>query len=171
METINLGAADGLENVDWPPIVEQLEVPDREGAPRHTTWLATLNEDGSPHVTSVGAMWVDGSFWFQTGRATRKARNVARDARCSIATSLRDADVVVEGAAELVTDRESLTKLAAAWAGQGWPAEVDESGTGITAPFNAPSQGPPPWNVYRLVAHSATVVSNIEPGGSSRFRF
>lgn len=171
METINLGAADGLENVDWAPIVAQLEVPDREGAPRHTTWLTTMNADGSPHVTSVGAMWVDGSFWFQTGPGTRKARNVARDARCSMATALRDADVVVEGSAERVTDRASLEKLAAAWAGQGWPAEVHESGTGITAPFNAPSQGPAPWNVYRLEPRSATVVSNVEPGGSSRFVF
>lgn len=33
-----------------------------------------------------------------------------------------------------------------------------KSGSGISAPFNALSQGPPPWNVYRIEAHSATVV-------------
>jgi len=50
-----------------------------------------INEDGSPHVTGVGALWVDGTFWFETGKDTRKARNVARDPRCSIAVSIRDA--------------------------------------------------------------------------------
>ena len=71
METINIGAGDGLENVDWAAVLPQLETPDEKGAPRHTTWLTTLNADGSPHVTSVGAVWVDGSFWFQTGQGTR----------------------------------------------------------------------------------------------------
>jgi transposase-like protein len=51
------------------------------------------------------------------------------------------------------------------------PAEPDEQGSGITAPFNAPSQGPPPWNVYRIEPRSATVVSTTEPGGLTRFRF
>jgi len=71
--------------------------PDAHNA--RTTWLSTVNADGSPHVTAVGALWLDGSFWFQTGSGTRKGRNVARDARCSIAVSIRDADVVAEGEA------------------------------------------------------------------------
>ena len=54
-------------------------------------------------------------------------------------------------------------------ADQGWPAEVDETGAGITAPFNAPSQGPPPWNVYRITTHSVTVTLGTEPGGLTRF--
>ena len=51
------------------------------------------------------------------------------------------------------------------------PAEVHESGTGITAPFNAPAQGPPPWDVYRLEPRTATVTLGVEPGGLTRFRF
>ncbi|MEN3361193.1 MAG: hypothetical protein V7637_5175, partial [Mycobacteriales bacterium] len=50
-------------------------------------------------------------------------------------------------------------------------AEPDPSGTGITAPFNAPSQGPPPWNVYRIQPSSAVVMLSAEPGGLTRFRF
>ena len=42
---------------------------------------------------------------------------------------------------------------------------------GHHCPFNAPSQGPPPWNVYRIEPSSATVVSAAEPGGLTRFRF
>ena len=122
-------------------------------------------------MTAVGALWQDGSFWFQTGSRTRKRRNVARDSRCSIAVSILDADVVAEGEAERETDPATLTRLARAWSDQGWPAELDETRTGITAPFNAPSQGPPPWNVYQIKPHSVTVTLGTEPGGLTRFRF
>ena len=174
MEVTNLGAADGLPPVDWAAIVEKLEAgsapaPDAHNA--RTTWLTTVNEDGSPHVTAVGAIWVDGSYWFQTGSGTRKCRNVERDPRCSIAVSILDADVVIEGDARRVTDPDAVARAAKAWADGGWPAEPDPSGTGITAPFNAPSQGPPPWNVYRIEPRSATVALGSEPGGLSRFGF
>src|SRR3954469_11091209 len=168
MEIINLGAADGLPPVEWAAIVEKLQLgsaPPPDALNSRTTWLATVNQDGSPHVTAVGALWVDGAFWFQTGTSTRKGRNVTRDPRCSVAVSIPGADVVIEGDAARVTEPGAVARLAKAWADQGWPAEPDESGSGITAPFNAPSQGPPPWNVYRVEPRSATVVWATEPGG------
>lgn len=174
METVNLGAAEGMPPVDWNAITATIEAGTGPAPDAHnvrTTWLTTINDDGSPHMTAVGAVWVDGTFWFQTGDGTRKSRNVARDPRCSLATSIRDADVVVEGDATRITDPEVVARIAAAWSDGGWPVEPDESGTGITAPFNAPSQGPPPWHVYRIEPRSATVVLGVEPGGLSRFRF
>ncbi len=173
METINLGARDGLPPVDWATVIERLDAkstPRADSPNARTTWLATINDDGSPHVTAVGAIWTGGAFWFQTG-ATRKGRNVARDPRCSLAISIQDADLVVEGEAVRVTEPEAVARVAQAWAADGWPVEPDESGSGITAPFNAPSQGPPPWHVYRIEPRSATVVSAVEPGGLTRFRF
>jgi hypothetical protein len=174
MEIINLGASDGLPPVDWAAILEKLDAgstPAPDALNARTTWLATANEDGSPHVTAVGAVWLDGTFWFQTGAGTRKARNVARDPRCAVALSVRDADVVIEGDAARVTDPAILARIASVWADDGWPAQPDESGSGITAPFNAPSQGPPPWNVYRIDRRAATVVLGTEPGGLTRYRF
>ena len=173
MKIINLGAVDGLPPVDWAAVVDKLAAgdgPAPDAANWRTTWLCTVNPDGSPHLTAVGALWLDGAFWFQTG-ATRKGRNVAGDPRCSLAVSIRDADVVVEGEAVRVTDPDTVARLATAWADNGWPAEPDESGAGITAPFNAPAQGPPPWHVYRIQPRSATVTSAVEPGGLTRFRF
>lgn len=173
MEVINLGAADGLPAVEWSLVVEGLAAgspPDRDAHNARSTWLSTLNEDGSPHVTAVGALWLDGSFWFQSGARTRKARNVARDPRCSIAVSIRGADIVAEGEAARVTDAPTLGRLARSWAAQGWPAEVDATATGITAPYNAPSQGPPPWHVYRIEVRGLTVVLDTAPGGLTRFR-
>lgn len=174
MDTFNLGASDGLPAVDWATVVEKLDTgsPPEPGAHNtRTTWLSTVNKDGSPHVTAVGALWLDGCFWFQSGSGTRKSRNVGRDPRCSIAVSVRDADIVAEGDATRETDSATLTRLAEAWADQGWPARVDQTGSGITAPFNAPSQGPPPWNVYRIKLRSLTVALGTEPGGLTRFRF
>lgn len=174
MESVNLGAADGLPPVDWTLVLDKLEAgsaPEPVAHNARTTWLTTINEDGSPHVTAVGAVWVDGTYWFQTGSVTRKFRNVARDPRCSIARSVPDADIVIEGTAVHVTEPEAVARVAKAWADGGWPVEPDESGTGITAPFNAPSQGPPPWNVYRIDPRSATVALGSEPGGLTRFRF
>jgi pyridoxine/pyridoxamine 5'-phosphate oxidase len=174
METINLGVEDELPTVSWDDVAAALESrqpPPSDAHNARTTWLTTVNSDGRPHVTAVGALWLDGAFWFQTGPRTQKARNVARDPRCSVALSIRDGDVVVEGAAERVTDPAALGRAAKAWADQGWPAEVDESGFGITAPFNAPAQGPPPWNVYRIAPRSVLACWSQEPGGLTRFRF
>jgi hypothetical protein len=153
MKIINLAEAEGLPPLEWAPIADKLAAgsgPAPDGMNARTTWLSTINADGSPHVTPVGAIWVDGAFWFQTGAGTRKARNVARDPRCSLAVSIRDADVVVAGRAVRVTDPAAVARVAKAWADGGWPVEPDASGTGITAPFNAPTQGPPPWGVYRI---------------------
>jgi len=174
MQTINLGVGDDLPPVDWDTITKTLESGEAPAPDAHnsrTTWLTTINEDGSPHVTAVGALWLDGTFWFQTGGGTRKHQNVERDPRCSVAQSIRDADVVFEGTAERVTDPADIARAAKAWADGGWPAEPDASGTGITAPFNAPSQGPPPWDVYRITPRSAVVAMGVEPGGLTRFRF
>src|SRR4051812_16996369 len=115
MKITNLGAADGLPAVDWANIVDKLDAgstpaPDAHNA--RTTWLTTVNEDGSPHVTAVGAIWLDGSYWFQTGSGTRKSRNVERDPRCAIAASILDADVVIEGNAARVTDPGAVTRAA-----------------------------------------------------------
>ncbi|HEX4017973.1 MAG TPA: pyridoxamine 5'-phosphate oxidase family protein [Frankiaceae bacterium] len=174
MQAINLGQADGLPPVEWATAVEKLAsgpAPAPDALNSRSTWLATVNEDGSAHVTPVGALWLDDSYWFQTGSVTRKAGNIARDPRCSIAVSVKDADIVVEGDAVRVTEPGAVARAAKAWADQGWPAEPDETGSGITAPFNAPTQGPPPWDVYRLKTRSVVVVLSMDPGGLTRFQF
>ena len=68
-------------------------------------------------------------------------------------------------------DPDDIARAAKGWADGGWPAEPDPTGTGITAPFNAPSQGPPPWDVYRVAPRSALVCLGVEPGGLTRFQF
>src|SRR5215217_6853274 len=176
MEAINLGAADGLSTLDWTVVDAQLadlSIHDDPHSPnRPTFWLTTLNADGSPHVTSVGALWHSGSYWFQTGERTRKAKNVALDPRCTISVATKGFDVTVSGEARRVADPTVVAEIAALWAQSGWPAQPDDSGTGITAPFTAPTLGPPPWFVYEVKPRTATAVGTTEEmPGSTRWWF
>jgi PPOX class probable F420-dependent enzyme len=175
MDAKNLADLYDLPLVDWGEVTSRLDAgftqaPGTGGPNRHTCWLATLDADGSPHVTGIGAMWDDGSFWFETGQQTRKGRNIARDPRCTLSLATEQFDLVVEGRAERVTDPDVVAHLAQLW-GADWPCTVDESGIELTAPFSAPSAGPPPWAVYRIVARSATALATTGPGGATRFTF
>ena len=162
--------------LDWNRVESRLaegftQAPDTGGPNRHTCWLATINADGSPHVTGIGAIWDDGAFWFETGETTRKGHNLARDPRCTLSLATRDFDVVVEGEATRITDPTTVAKMAKLWADEGWPVEVDHTGIALTAEFSAPSAGSPPWVVYRISARSATALLTVEPGGATRWRF
>lgn len=172
MRAKNLDDSYGAVVQEWDGVAAMLDAgvtqaPDAGGPNRYTTWLTTLNADGSAHVAAVGAVWVDGAYWFQTGDVTRKAKNLERDPRCTISVSLQDLDLVVEGTAEKVTDPAAVARAVAAWNAGGWPCDIDESGIGLTAPFNAPAIGPAPWFVYRLTPRSATSVSTKEGGGAT----
>jgi hypothetical protein len=176
MEATNLADLYHLPLVEWTSVVRRLDdgvpqAPGDGGPDRHTCWLATINPDGSPHVTGIGAMWVDGAFWFETGETTRKGANLARDPRCTLSLATHEFDLVVDGEARKVTDQPTVAAMAARWAAEGWPARVDSSGEALTADFSAPSAGPPPWHVYRLAPHTATAVATVAPGGATRWRF
>jgi hypothetical protein len=176
VEAKNLADLYDLPLVDWGAVTARLdrgltEAPGTGGPDRHTCWLATINPDGSPHVTGIGALWVDDAFWFETGEQTRKARNVARDPRCTLSLSTQEFDLVVEGDARQITDPEIVAKRCERWATDGWPCRVDETGRRLTADFSAPSAGPPPWYVYCITPRAATALSIVEPGGATRWRF
>jgi hypothetical protein len=176
MDATNLADLYKSPLLDWGRITARLDqglsqAPDTGGPNRHTCWLATINPDGSPHVTGIGAVWVDGAFWFETGDATRNGKNLARDPRCTLSVAAHEFDLVVEGTAERVTDPTTVARLAEVWATGGWPCRVDDSGVALTADFSAPSAGPPPWFVYRLSPHRATALLTVEPGGATRWRF
>jgi Pyridoxamine 5'-phosphate oxidase len=176
MTAINLDTQDHTPTLDLAMVTERLDrgfdqAPGGGGPNRHSTWLTTLNADGGPHTTGIGALWADDAFWFETGPRTRKARNLARDPRCSLAVALQEFDLTAEGRAERVTDPEVVAARAAEWVEGGWPCEVDESGTALTAPFTAPSGGPPPWHVYRVEVTSLVALLTVEPGGATRWRF
>jgi hypothetical protein len=137
--------------------------------PEVTFFLGTVGPDGRPHAAGVGAAWLAGDLYFTSGPGTRKSRHLAANPACTMSARLSDIDLVLDGVAERVTDRATLEQVVALYRDGGWPAEVD--GDALTAPFSAPSAGPPPWHLYRLRFHTAVGVATAEPYGATRWRF
>ncbi len=158
--------------IPWSRALKALETaPNKPGDPGgpKTYWLGTTRPDGRPHTAGVGAIWVDGKFYFTSGPGTRKSRNLAKNPNCVISVSLNGMDLVVEGTARIVIDEPTLRRLAERYAAQGWPARP--SNGALTAEFSAPSAGPPPWNLYVMTPSAAFGVASSEPYGAMRWRF
>jgi len=132
-------------------------------------FLGTSRPDGRPSAAGIGALWLDGDLYFTSGPGTRKARNLAANPACTISVRLDGIDLVLEGAATRAVDRPTLERVAGLYREGGWPAEVD--GDAFTAPFSAPSAGPPPWQLYRFTFQTAFGVATAEPYGATRWRF
>jgi hypothetical protein len=166
----------GAPIIPWEKVRERLDrsisqEPGSGGPDRHTTWLATTNPDGSPHVMPLGAMWVDGVFYFTSGATTRKARNLARDPRCVLTVATHDFDLVFEGKGVRVTDLATVRRIAEVYKAGGWEASVDEGAISLTAEYSAPSAGPPPWDVYEVTPETVYALGTAEPYGATRWRF
>lgn len=157
----------GFPALPWSRPRDQLavEVPQRDTA----HFLGTTRPDGRPHTAVVGALWYDGDLYFTSGPAARKSRNLAANPACTVSVRLQDVDVVLEGEAKRVTDRTTLEEVARRYREGGWPAEVE--GDAFTAPYSAPSAGPPPWQLYRFTLDTAFGVATAEPYGATRWRF
>ena len=167
IETTNLDTIYGSEAVPWSRPGEHLAA----GAlgPDARFFLGTVRPDGRPHAAGIGAAWYDGELHFQCGPNTRKARNLAADAACTMSGCVQGMDLVFEGEARRVTDAPTLEAVAALYREGGWPVQVD--GDAFTAPYSAPSAGPPPWHLFRLQTHTVFGVATAEPYGATRWRF
>jgi hypothetical protein len=170
----NLADLYELPVLDWDDVRATLETdltqgPGTGGPDHHTFWLSTIDGDGRPHMTGVGAFWVDGHYYFCGGPRSRKIRNVERDPRCAFGIAIHGYDVALEGRATRVTDAAQLQRLAGVFAGGGWAPTVADGG--FTHEFSAPSAGPPPWYVYEFTIEDAYAVMSKEPGGATRWTF
>ena len=134
-----------------------------------TFFLGTSRPDGRPHAAGIGALWLDGDLYFTSGPQTRKARNLAANPACTISVGLEGIDLILEGQATRVTDQPTLEVVARRYREGGWPTQVE--GDAFTAPYSAPSAGPPPWQLYRFTFHTAFGVAGAEPHGATRWRF
>lgn len=137
--------------------------------PDITHFLGTIGPAGRPYVAGVGAAWLDGDLYFTSSLNARKARNLAVNPACTIAAKLAGIDLTLAGSAALVTDAATLERIAARYRDGGWPAEV--AGDALTAPFSAPSAGPPPWHLFRFTFDTVVGVATAEPWGATRWHF
>jgi nitroimidazol reductase NimA-like FMN-containing flavoprotein (pyridoxamine 5'-phosphate oxidase superfamily) len=109
-------------------------------------WLTTVRADGRPHVTPLIGVADDGVAHFCTGLREQKARNLEHRDQVALTTGnntwAQGLDVVVEGTAVRVTDRDELQRLADAYEakyGSVWHFDVGdgvfESGEDAAAVF------------------------------------
>jgi hypothetical protein len=162
----NLADLYDLDPIPWSRALQALESREGESA---TRFLATTRPDGRPHLAGVGALWDDGKVYVVSGTGTRKSRNLAENPHCAISMSFTGIDLVIEGAAERVTDDDTLQRLAKRYADEGWPARVENGA--FTYDYSAPSAGPPPWDLYAITPTTVYGVLSEEPGGATRWRF
>jgi PPOX class probable F420-dependent enzyme len=81
--------------------------------PARTGIVATVREDGRPHVVPI---WFvidesDGSLVFMTGATSVKGRNLAREGRAAVCVEIPEPPytfAMIEGRVELVEDLEQL---------------------------------------------------------------
>jgi len=132
-------------------------------------FLGTVRPDGRPSSAGIGAVWINGDLYFTSGPGTRKSCNLAANLACTISARLAGIDLVIHGEATRVTDAEMLGQAANRYHEGGWPAEV--AGDAFTAPYSAPSAGPPPWHLFRFRIDTAVGVATAEPNGATRWRF
>jgi Pyridoxamine 5'-phosphate oxidase len=167
----------GAPIIEWKRVHDRLaegfsQAPDTGGPNRHTSWLTTINPDGRPHVMPLGILWVNDAFYFNAGAGTRKAKNLERDARCTLSIATHPFDLVVEGHGRKVTDAPTVKLIAERFAADdGWPCTVTPDGLQLTAEFSAPAAGPPPWNVYEVTPSTVFALGTAEPYGATRFTF
>jgi len=140
--------------------------PDQPGT---TFFLATTRPDGRPHVAGIGVYWHDGDLYFTSGPGTGKSKHLGAAPACAISIALEGIDLILEGDATKVTDPTVMETVIAIFRDGGWPAEVQDGR--ITAPYSAPSAGPPPWDLYRFTFHTAFGVATAAPFGATRWRF
>jgi hypothetical protein len=112
---------------------------------------------------------VDDVVHFCASDRSRKARNIAADPRCVITTTSDTLDLVVQGEATIVSDKATVRRVTAAYAAKyQWHAEVHEG-----APWadGAPTAGPPPYRVPRLIPVTAFGFPRDETIVPTRWRF
>ncbi len=142
---------DETQTTSWDVARKRLAHPENQ----RTNWLATVRPDGRPHLMPVIAFWIDGAFHFIVGEGTRKGRNLLADSHCVIGTGsweLPSLDVIVEGRAEPISNSEEVGRIAEIFKSNGWPLEA--RGDEVFGP-NAPTAGPPPYRIFRLVPTKA----------------
>jgi len=77
----------------------------------HNFWISTTRPDGRPHTMIVWGLWLDGVFYFSSGRRSRKAKNLEANPRCVICTEKAHEAVIVEGVVEEVGERARITEV------------------------------------------------------------
>jgi general stress protein 26 len=132
-------------------------------------WITTVRADGRPHVTPLVAVWADGTLYFHTGPGEQKAVNLRANPHVVLTTGCNrwDAglDIVLEGQAVRVTDKDTLNRLAGLWSAKWdgrWELTVGDGGFG---------SGDGVSHVYAVIPAKIFAHAKGDPFGQTRHHF
>jgi hypothetical protein len=91
----------------------------------HNYWIVTSRPGAIPHAMPVWGIWVDSVFYFSTGAASRKAKNLAKNRHCVVMNERADEAVIVEGTARKITDAKSIARLGVPYNAKYKPWKLD----------------------------------------------
>ncbi len=95
----------------------------------HNYVIMTVRPDGRPHAMGMHGLWFENDFYFGTGEATRKAKNLAANPNCILINENLEELIIVEGIAEPVGSEEIPATLSAASKNKyGWPCDPGKGG-------------------------------------------
>lgn len=142
-------------------------------AAERSYWVATTGNESRPQIRPVLAVYFEERIYSTTNPAARKGRNLARRPLAAFAASAPTMDIVIEGTVTWIDDPRRLQHVGDAYRDKyGWPVTVTTDGA-FTAPYAAPTAGPPPYRVYEItptVAYAFGTGDNLA-GRSTRYRF
>ena len=73
-------------------------------------WVCTVWPDGRPHASPVWGVWIDQCLWFSCHETSRKARNIAVNPACVVATEDPIEPVTLQGMASRVLERAEIVR-------------------------------------------------------------
>ena len=118
-------------------------------------WLSTTRPDGRPHVVPVWYIWDGRNVYFISERRLQKSKNLALQPWSVVHAGDGDDVIIIEGPAEIVTDRGELEKIDAAYR-----AKYVDPGSGAQATIFEPNVDLYRVNVKRVMAWEYGTVAN-----------
>lgn len=164
-EDHTLQPVDDDTTIDWTELVDRL-------SGGGTFWLTTINSASRPHTRPVLAVIVNGALVIASSATAAKTTALRAAGPTSIATSTDGLDIIWAGTSQPITDPTELASVTAAYQSTyGWPVDTTEDA--LTAPYGAPTAGPPPYEAFRIEPATVHAIGTDEPftGCSTKWTF
>ena len=121
------GGETDYDMTPWSHVEEQMTI-------SRNYWVATARPDGRPHCMPVWGVWLNGTFYFGTDRASRKAKNLALNPLVVVHLESGDDAIILEGRLDQVGDPDLLKRIDEAYFTKYDIHVLDNSEVGIFYP-------------------------------------
>ena len=118
-------------------------------------WLSTTRRDGRPHAVPVWYTWDGRNLYFISGRKLQKSNNLRRQPWIVVHAGDGDDVIILEGIAEIVTDRAEAERVDALYR-----AKYVDPGSGAQATVFEPEADLYRVNVKHVMAWEYGTVAN-----------